>query len=110
MSLCLKVSKGEGRLLQYPEDHPATLITVKNCRLLRINAKDLTRFGSLVKEYIQAAALQRRETLAQLSDRMCRVNDTLQVALASSRFMPGMRAAMHSTGWQSSTRVQCQRL
>ena len=73
-----------------PEVYVATLVTVKNCRLLRISSQDLLRFGSAVKEAIQLAAWNRRETLLNLSQQLSKVNDNLQVALSSSRSMPGV--------------------
>eukprot|EP00892_Ulva_mutabilis_P012096 jgi/Ulvmu1/9259/UM050_0008.1 len=75
----------EGLAQSKPQVYPATLTTVKSCRLLRVNAKDLARFGSMVRETLQTAAWNRREQLLNLSARSSRVNDSLQLAVASSR-------------------------
>lgn len=81
---------------EQPDVYPATLVTVKNCRLLRISAADLLRFGSSVKNCLQNAAWTRRETLLQLSSRLRKVNDNLQAALSSTRGLPGMLTAAPS--------------
>jgi hypothetical protein len=79
-----------------PEGFQATIVTTKPSRLLTIPAQDLLRFGSAVKEMIQVAAWQRRETLLKLIKRSSRANACLKESVGSSRRISGLYPSVHT--------------